>query len=118
MALQEVIAACPYIKNVEISLDERSEYIGFIKGRITFTDDSVMHFKEFVDVETKTKRYKYGYHYEKSDRLIFRYDNVKNPKASKLATFPNHKHIKDRLEPSTAPTLEKVLVEVLDYLTI
>lgn len=118
MTLQEVIAACPYIKNVEISLDERSEYIGFIRGKIIFTDDSIMYFKEFVDVETKAKRYKYAYHYERSSHLIFRYDNVRNPKASKLTTFPDHKHVGDRLEPSRAPTLKQVLSEVLDYLSV
>jgi len=76
--IDQVILSCPAIISKEILFDQRTKYIGFIRGTLVFIDGSELHFKEFIDAETSIK-YKYGYHYQKDDRFIFRYDNHPHP---------------------------------------
>ena len=62
---------------------------GFIRGVLLFDDGSELHVREFVDVSAGIERFKYAYHYMRSERLIFRYDNA----ARDFATYPHHKHV-------------------------
>ena len=56
---------------------------------------------------------KYGYNYlTKDGTLIFRYDNAFDPEAKKLSTYPEHKHISNKLLPATRPSLEEILREI------
>ena len=73
--LEEAIAKFPGIRAREIVFETRTSYIGFIKGSLFFKDGSRLDFKEFVDTGDEVKKYMYGYHYQRDDRLIFRYDN-------------------------------------------
>jgi len=73
--------------------DKRSTYEGFIRGDLYFLDDSVLHLREFIDVETHDERLMYVYQYTSSSRkLIFRYDNTGHHKELGLPTYPHHKH--------------------------
>jgi hypothetical protein len=55
--------------------DKRSLHIGIIEGELFFTDESRLHFIEFVNVKETVKVYKYSYHYQdRNSDLIFRYD--------------------------------------------
>lgn len=113
--LEAIVFACSAIISREISFEERTHHIGLIKGIITFIDGSELHFKEFVDVRDKTVKYKYAYHYQKDDRLIFRYDNHPMP----LKDIPqHHKHHLDEknIIETDIPDLEDVLNEVVTLL--
>src|SRR3990172_2363361 len=87
-------AADPYIESQQISFEERPPDAAYISGSITFIDSSKQHVKEFMIFKADAATIiKYGYHYcDKSDRLIFRYDNAYDGKARRLATYPAHKH--------------------------
>ena len=73
--IEEIITATLSVLSKEILYNQRTQQIGFIKGTLTFTDGSELYFKEFVDVETRIIKYRYGYHYQKKDVLIFRYES-------------------------------------------
>lgn len=57
----------------EISYEQRTRHLGFIKGHLIFKDTSELYFKEFVDGEKEIRKYKYAYHYQKENKIIFRY---------------------------------------------
>ncbi|MFH1561982.1 MAG: DUF6516 family protein [Nitrospirota bacterium] len=109
---------CKVIQSKVITFDSRSDYIGFIKGTIYFIDDSILHFREFVDVRDKVKRYKYSYHYQSEDKLIFRYDNAKDLLARQLPTFPHHKHVGKEVIISTAPEFSQILNEIVNRIEL
>jgi len=87
-----------------------NEKQGYIKGIIHFTNDSQLRFVEVKDAELKQKN-KYRYHYmDKSNRLIFRYDNANHHK--ELKASPHHKHSEDSIQGSIEPELFDILLEV------
>ena len=61
--IDQVILSCPAIISKKLLFDQRTKYIGFIKGTLIFGDGSELHFKEFIDAEAGIVKYKYGYHY-------------------------------------------------------
>lgn len=114
--IDQVILDCPAIISKELLFDQRTKYIGFVKDTLSFRDGSELHFKEFIDTEARITKYKYGYHYQKDDRLIFRYDN--HPHPARKDTPSHHKHISDQdnVVSASIPDLEDVLKEVVMYL--
>ena len=106
------ITDCPYVAESQIRNDKRSFYIGIVEGEIRFTDDSFLHFIEFVNVKEGINRYKYSYHYQdKAEKVIFRYDMAPHHKETK--TFPHHKHLgAEKVVESFAPSLGEVLQEI------
>ncbi len=108
------IANCPYIFESRILRDKRSLHIGIIEGEISFPDESVLYFIEFVNVKEKMERYKYSYHYQdRHGKLIFRYDMA--PHHKEIDTFPHHKYISSMgVTESSAPDFAKVLDEIVD----
>lgn len=110
--VEEIISSFPAITSTEITLDQRTRHIGLIKAILTFHDSSELHFKEFIDVTDEVVKYKYAYHYQKDDKLIFRYDNHPIP----LKDIPeHHKHdqSEENILQSDIPDLQAVLNEIL-----
>ena len=114
--IDQVISGCPAIISKELLFDQRTKYVDFIRGILIFRDGSELHFKEFIDIEAGITKYKYGYHYQKGDRLIFRYDNHPQPARKNIPSY--HKHVSDEknVVPASIPDLEDVLKEVVMYL--
>lgn len=103
------------VKSLNIESDKRGIYEGFIRGNITFKDDSLLHFREFVYVEILIDRKMYSYQYMSSENnLIFRYDNTEHHRKLNLATFPHHKHdgSEENIVQSDAPFLAEVLEKI------
>jgi len=100
----------------EVTYDQRTSRLGLIKGILTFIDSSQLHFKEFIDTDEGIAKYKYGYHYQKKNNLIFRYDNhIHSPKSP-----IHHKHIPSTsriIALSSPPTLTSVLKEIYSSLS-
>jgi len=114
--IEELISSSPFILSWDISKDKRSLNIGYIQGTISFIDQSILYFMEFVDVSRGIERYKYKYQYQDStNEMIFRYDMA--PHFSGISTFPHHKHIKtknksEQVIESNTPTLREVIDEI------
>ena len=106
------ITDCPYVAESQIRNDKRSFYIGVVEGEIRFTDNSFLHFIEFVNVKEGVKRYKYSYHYQdKAEKVVFRYDMA--PHHKEIKTFPHHKHLgSEKVIESLAPSLSEVIQEI------
>jgi len=49
--LSGLISGCPFIQLTQISFDQRGTHEGFMRGELTFIDASMLHLREFVDVE-------------------------------------------------------------------
>ena len=76
-------------------------------------DGSILHLREFVDVEVGVDRLTYVYQYmDSAQKLVFRYDNTGHHKG--LPTYPHHKHEGDtrNVIASSAPDLVAVLSEI------
>jgi len=98
-----------------VTYDKRATHEGLIRGDIYFVDDSILHLREFVDVESTIDRLMYVYHYlDSSKNLVFRYDNTGHHKKLNLPTHPHHKHqgSEDNVIASQAPNLPDVLNEI------
>jgi hypothetical protein len=106
------ITDCPYVAESQIRNDKRSFYIGVVEGEIRFTDNSFLHFIEFINVKEGINRYKYSYHYQdKAEKVVFRYDMA--PHHKEIKTFPHHKHLgSENVTESLAPSLAEVLQEI------
>lgn len=112
--IESQIANHIYIVETSLFIDKRSAHIGIIEGELIFTDESVLHFLEFVNVKETVNIYKYSYHYrDQQGKLIFRYDMA--PHHREIDTFPHHKHVyPDTVMRTSAPDLQKVLDEIDD----
>jgi hypothetical protein len=115
LQIQNIIAACSIVQTTRVTYDKRTTYEGYIRGEIYFVDGTVLHIREFADVETKAERLVYAYQYMNANHgLIFRYDNTGHHKKLKLDTYPHHKHegTEDHVIASHALTLAEVLIEI------
>ena len=114
--IDDAISNCPAISYKEVLFEQRTKYIGFIKGMLTFRDGSELYFKEFINTEVSITKYKYGYHYQKDNKLIFRYDNHPYPAKGDFPTHHKHVSAERNIIPTSIPNLEDILREILFYL--
>lgn len=113
--IQAVILSSSIVDLCDINYQKREDCVGFLRGNIYFKDGSYLHVREFIDVEFGRDRGKYSYQYmDKSNQLIFRYDNARHHQKLNLPNYPHHKHdgSEDNIIPSNAPTLEDILKEI------
>ena len=113
--IQLLFESSARVNSLKIETDKRGMYEGFIRGKISFKNNSLLHFREFVHVEILVDRKMYSYQYMSSDNnLIFRYDNTEHHRKLNLATFPHHKHdgSEENVVQSDAPFLAEVLEEI------
>jgi hypothetical protein len=109
----EAVAASPFVFTSDVTFDKRSSYIGFIRGEIYFSDDSLLHIRELVDLRQADACLMYVYHCQRADgSLVFRYDNTTH--FPDLLTHPHHKHDGDEANVVSAekPTLTMVIEEI------
>ena len=84
-------------------------------------DGSILHVREFVDVELKPELLAYAYQYMSTEgKLIFRYDNTGHYKNLGLPTYPHHKHVgrDGNVIAATEPTLTTILQETEDMMEL
>lgn len=118
--LSEALQTFSIIQNFTFNPKKQGTYQGLIRGEVRFKDDSILYFREFVDVKITIDRDMYSYQYmTASNNLIFRYDNTRHHKKLNLPNFPHHKHegSQDNVISSNAPTLLEVLQEIDNILS-
>ncbi|QTA83365.1 Uncharacterized protein dnl_57670 [Desulfonema limicola] len=100
----------------EVMTDFRSEKIGFIRGKITFSNESVLFFKEYLDLRYFIDKKSYSFHYQdKNAELMFRYDNALHKPALE---FNEHKHIGNKIIYADIPNIADILEEIVsNYLS-
>ncbi len=113
--LRQTIDSCPVVSSFNMTYDKRGAHEGFIRGEVYLVDGSVLHVREFVDVEIGVNRLTYVYQYmDPARKLVFRYDNTGHHKRLNLPTYPHHKHegSEQHVVASSAPDLAAVLSEI------
>lgn len=112
--LEATINSFPIIASYNLNIDRKTDEIVFLTGKIDFKDSSTLDFKEFIEsTEKGIEKYKYAYNYRKGSHHLFRYDNAPDPRAKKLKTFPDHKHLKNgNIIDSRSIALSDVLDEI------
>jgi len=112
------IAACPNVVESQLTKDIRSLHIGIVEGMLTFTDESVLYFVEFVNVKGAAHSYRYSYHYQdRYSNLIFRYDMA--PHHKEIPSYPHHKHTSpEAVIASSAPDIAIVLEEIDELINL
>jgi hypothetical protein len=101
----------------ELTADFRTKKIGLIKGVLSFSDDSKLFFREYLDLRYKTEKETYSFHYQNQNGgLIFRYDNAAHKPSS---GFTDHKHVGEQVVQAEIPNLREVLEEIINgHLTV
>lgn len=96
----------------EIVSDARSDKIGLIKGKIVFIDESILFFKEYLDLRYRIEKKAYSFHYQDvNSELLFRYDNaLHKPDLG----FSEHKHVSGKIIAVEAPVTRDVLEEIVN----
>jgi len=113
--VRDVLDNFPVVQASNIAYDKRSTHEGFICGEVYFVDGSMLHLREFADVEITLDRLTYVYQYmDPTQQLVFRYDNTGHHRKLNLPTYPHHKHEgrEDNVVVSSAPDLATVLSEI------
>jgi hypothetical protein len=84
----------------------------YLKGHFIIIDSSILEIAIFTTASSNRLLIdKYRLHYmDSTGKMIFRYDNA--PHHPELALYPHHKHIPDKIIPSTIPSLEDILNEI------
>jgi hypothetical protein len=111
--IASVISAAAHVRGASVTYDKRTAHIGFLKGSLYFADGSLLHLREYVNIQHVVERYMYVYQYQDPNGdLVFRYDN--SPHFPHLPTFPHHKHDGSESEviPTSPPDLSMVLDEI------
>lgn len=111
-SLEKAIVKNPLVLLIDLYKTYTSPNTAYIKGEITFIDDSslilfqhVRRKREEVDVT------EYRFHYmDKDNILIFRYDNA--PHHHEINSFPHHKHSNRGTLKADKPTIKEILEEV------
>lgn len=113
-AIVDQYAAATFVLETSINFELRPGDQGYLTGTVTFVDDSVLYFREYLDATGDgVDKVMYAYHYQDaSNHLIFRYDNARHrPLLSSL----EHKHLPHQSVETPVPTIEDVLAEIATF---
>lgn len=113
--IQARIATTSIVQTSTMTYDSRGAFEGYIRGELYLVDGSILHVREYVDVELTLERLTYAYHYmDHHGQFRFRYDNTDHHRGLNLPTHPHHKHdgSEDQVIAASAPYLAQVLAEI------
>jgi hypothetical protein len=84
----------------------------YLRAGLRFIDSSVLEIALFTsETPHGINIDKYRFHYmSAAGHMIFRYDNA--PHHPETDSFPHHKHIPDKVMPSSVPTIRNLLNEI------
>jgi hypothetical protein len=110
-AITEKYSVTDFVVGSILHFDVRPGNQGYLKGDITFSDQSSLIFKEFLDYNKKINKVMYSYHYQnKVNALIFRYDNARHKPP---LNSNGHKHLFDNtVIAAIEPDLQSVIDEI------
>jgi len=110
--IEQAIIDCPLVIHHDFKVTVASHSTGYIEAKVIFQDGSILALFEFLRLnEDAVVQEKYRYHYmSQENKMIFRYDNA--PHYKEISTFPDHKHIEERIIESFPPQIKAVLTEI------
>ncbi|MBM3145022.1 MAG: hypothetical protein FJ010_08640 [Chloroflexi bacterium] len=110
--INNILALSRTVKSQNVHAEKRTPTEGFLRGDVTFKDNSRLHFRELVSTDPNVQLVSYTYQYMGADgKTIFRYDDSDHFLI--LPTAPHHKHIGEtEVVAANAPDLQSVLREI------
>ena len=110
-AITDKYSATDFVLSTILNFDIRPGDQGYLYGSVTYIDNSILYFKEFLDASNKgIEKVMYSYHYQDVNKqLIFRYDNALHKPP--LATI-GHKHLPDKVIEACEPQFQDVMIEI------
>jgi len=97
------------IEELEISKEEQ---VSKLKARLNLCDGTILWVRE---IRLKEVRQAYSYYWLRPDlTIIVGWDNA--PHHKEVESFPHHKHIGDKIDPSQEKNLRDVLSFIRDFL--
>ncbi|MFC1867614.1 DUF6516 family protein [Thermodesulfobacteriota bacterium] len=121
LEIKGIVDSSSIVHLSNITYEKRGTHEGFISGRLQFIDNTVLEWREFIDVEIIEDRLMYVYHYMTSSKgIIFRYDNTGHNKKLDLPTYPHHKHdgSEENVLSARAMDLGEILQEIASIVKI
>jgi len=98
-----------FVEKLELS---EEEYISKIKAKLKLFDGSVLWIRE-IWIKGKIEIYSY-YWLRPDETIIMGWDNA--PHHKEIATFPHHKHVGNKIEPSQQMNIKNVLSFIRKFL--
>jgi len=108
--VDQVVSDCPAIISKELLFDQRTKYIGFVRGQWFLEMAQNCTLKNSLIPKLA------GYHYQKADSMIFRYDNHPHPARKDIPYCHKHVSTEENMISASIPDLEDILKEVIMYL--
>lgn len=102
---------------IEMQIEGRSPTLGYLRMKLTWSDGSELHVREFVDTDPQPVRLSYAYHYQTvGQQPIFRYDNARHKPD---LGFADHRHASDGTitQVIRVPDLGHIVTEVVSTIT-
>jgi hypothetical protein len=110
--VNNLLALARFVKAQDVHAEKRTPTEGYLRGNVSFRDDSRLHFRELVTTEPVVRLVSYTYQYMRADgTVIFRYDDADH--FPDLPNAPHHKHIgESEVIATNLPDLESILKEI------
>ncbi|NIM16587.1 MAG: hypothetical protein GTO45_31790 [Candidatus Aminicenantes bacterium] len=103
----------PSVLSSKLIVDNRGDVVLYLKGEIVFTNQSELHFKEYIVSIPQLKKIAYSYHYQDAEKnMIFRHDNAEHH--PELENFPHHKHVDQQTVSSEEVSLDDILDSIVN----
>jgi len=113
--VQKAVLAEPGVIRFDVAFDEVAENEGYISGKMLLTDQSELHFAEYVITEPDVHRLKYRYHLQSAEKkLLARWDNA--PHHPEVSSHPHHLHLADSVKESEPMDIQRVLRSLVRFL--
>ena len=61
--IRKRVELAPFVRLSNVTYEKRGIYEGIIRGRVHFLDDTVLEWREYIDVEAEVERLMYLYQY-------------------------------------------------------
>ena len=111
--IEKTIAASSIVlsSNIQKFIGPALEAV-YIKGHLLIIDSSILEISIFaIQFRNTVSIDKYRLHYMNSaGQMLFRYDNA--PHHPEIGTHPHHKHMPEKIIPSSMPSLQDILNEI------
>jgi hypothetical protein len=106
--IKGIIQGKDYITAIEYLKEENRKSLFLRNCRIILSNFSVLHVKE---IWKGKQLFKYSYYwFSANNKLIMGWDNAPHHKNCK--SFPHHKHVENKIEPSTERNLQDIIIYI------
>jgi hypothetical protein len=60
-SLLDLLVSLPFVESSDVNLEKRGELVGFIRGEVGFSNNSILFFRELIDLRLPLQKVMYAY---------------------------------------------------------